>query len=125
MDIFLKEPVKNMNEFLPFIQHLFPGKEFWIPPLNKKRLLIYESGSKAAVMLTLKDKGSRVKIKAEPNTRNPMYLGLIIFGILCTIGLIVALIIIYGTGSKEREQLAAETYRLINEEVGVGDATPL
>lgn len=118
MDIFLKDPINNMNDLLPFIEHLFPGKQMVVPMLNKKRMLIYDSNSKAAVALTLKDKGKRIRVKGEPNMKHPTFIALFVFGIFCTIGLLVAMIIIHGTGSEERNRVAAETYELIKNEVG-------
>lgn len=118
MDIRLKEPVKNMNDVLPIIHHLFPGKQLMVPPLNKKRLMIYESGSKASVVLILKDKGSRIVVKGEPNMKNPGLMVILIFGVLCSpLGILIAMGIIYGTGGAERQRLANEAYELVKPEL--------
>lgn len=118
MDIFLKQPVKNMNELLPSIQHLFPEHQFQVPPLNKKRLLITKGGSKAAAVLLLKDNGSRVVVKAEPNMKNAGNIITMIIGfIFMPLGLLIAMGIIYGMGGAERKRVAAETYELVSKEV--------
>ena len=117
MEIFLREPVENMNEFLPQIMHLFPGKEFQVPFFFKKRLLIYDNANKAAALLILKDNGTRIVVKGQPNMKNSTNMGLMIFGILCSFGMIIALIVIYGMGGEERRRVATEAYELIKNEV--------
>lgn len=118
MEIFLKEPITNMNEMIPKIAHLFPGKDFQVPFLNQKRLLISESSSKAAAVLILKDRGTRIVVKGEPNMKNPSLMATWIFGVICSpLGLIIAMIIIYGTGGEERGRIANEAYELVKKEL--------
>jgi len=117
MEIQLKEPIKNMHEIVPLVAHLFPGYQIVVPPLNKKRLMIWKTEEKAAIVLILKNQGSGFVVKSEPNMKNMGLMITLVFGVLCSpLGIIIAMIIIYGMNGDGRRAKAAEAYEILKNE---------
>lgn len=117
MYIKLPQPIGGMEQLIPQIIHLFPGYDLNVPFLNRKRLMITKSDDKAAVVLIMREKGHSIEVKAEPNTKNPGLMMVLVFGVLCSpIGILIALGILYGTGGEERNKRKLEAYELLKTE---------